>query len=260
MNSRNAKKPDYQLVAMASLAVAVIAMIISKDAPSLALVAGIIMVAGSLLLSEEALLGIVNFLTGRTISQDRKALARIKKSLADFNRLNDDGYSTFSDSKASLKRTIRDKKRRQRETFGEIASLFGWKNPAPVVLVEDKKEALVHLQRALTPPSILIRNFMLGANKVTVLHFSNGHFSVLDRIKNALSPASVAQQAFDPLGPASAFNAVIHPILDETPSSLRDSWGRNIETEVAAVTDVEQNLEHDARGARRETRSVHVGG
>lgn len=219
---KNIKKLDHNLIALAGVSAGLLAMALSRDVTSIALVAGVIMLMTSLLLSEKMLQVLFSFFIER-MPQSRKTLARIQKTLNDFNRANESRYSSFSDSAVNLKRSIKSRKSQRRAEFGEIASLFGWKKEASPAL--PIKAQATEIKNTLNKTSTLFRNFLIGANRILVLRMPNGSFQTVTIFQRALAKAIVLPIIQNRIAD---FQQAVMPEL-EIPESLQQSWGKNAE-------------------------------
>lgn len=237
MKLKNIKKPDHNLIALCGVSAGLIAMTLTRDWESLALVAGILMLMASLFLSEDMLCALRNFFN-KPFWQNRKTLDRIKKTLSDFNKANESRYTSFSDSAVNLKRSIKNKKMQRRAEFGKISALFGWEEPETKKAPQTSK----HVNPVFKRPAL-----SFGANQLLKLRCPPNIFTATNGIRYALINGVTIRLAVQPSRPAAhmlkqdvvtKFNEAIQvPLAENTENLLTDAFMKQSEEDIRQTPD-----------------------
>lgn len=234
MNFNDLKQHNYfkGLVALTGLLLTIYGVLHIDSLTDITFAVGALLLAVTLFAADDILEQLFKFRNSVRLSdRQRKSLQHLRKSLNDFNRISDTPYSSFSEAGINYKKTNRLARKLRRKNYGEIRVLFGWKKATSLPMPEST--AHVAIDTALTKPAILMRNFMMGANRVVVIEWPNGAFESVTLVAAALAKAEHQRQTAairmlqqHPTA-SNPFNAANDATEEEIEESLRDIWGLN---------------------------------
>lgn len=235
MNFNDLKQHNYfkGLVALTGLLLTIYGVLHIDSLTDITFAVGALLLAVTIFAADDILEQLFKFRNSVRLSdRQRKSLQHLRKSLSDFNRISDTPYSSFSEAGVNHKKTNNKLARKlRRKNYGEIRALFGWKKAAALPMPEST--AHVAIDTALAKPAALMRNFMMGANRVVVVEWPNGAFETVTLVAAALAKTEPQRHTATAHMPqqhptaSNPFNAANDATEEEIEESLRDIWGLN---------------------------------